>query len=320
MGGSVGVSTYTSEDTEMIAAEFAYATMENALQNTLINYASLHPGYDEYRYNIDEIKHDPYVLISIISVLHEGAWTLSDVQDTIDTLFYQQYILTENVVVEVRYRTVRTTHTDPDTGESYESSHEESYNYYICTVTLNNYDMSHIPVYIMSEDQLSRYALYMATLGNRPDLFPTYIYHHASTVLTPVHYGIPPEYFGDSVFAAMIKEAEKHIGRPYVWGGSKPSTSFDCSGFVSWVVNNSGWDVGRLTAQGLYNICTPVSESNAKPGDLIFFVGTYNTPGVSHVGINVGDSMMLHCGNPIGYASTNTAYWKSKFFTYGRLP
>jgi len=320
MGGAVGASTYPSEDAEMLAAEAAYAGMEASLQYELDNYSRLHPGYDEYHYDLDSIEHDPYVLISILSALHDGAWTLTEVQGTLDMLFYQQYILTETVVRETRYRTETSTYTDPDTGESYTESYEVAYDYYICTVTLENFNLSHLPVYIMGEDRLSRYALYMATLGNRPDLFPVYAYPHASTIRDYERYDIPPEYFGDEKFAAIMKEAEKYLGYPYVWGGSNPATSFDCSGYVSWVINHSGWNVGRLGAQGLYNICTPVSASNAKPGDLIFFVGTYDTPGVSHVGIYVGDGMMIHCGNPISYASVNTSYWQSHFYAYGRLP
>jgi len=172
----------------------------------------------------------------------------------------------------------------------------------------------------MGEEKLSRYALFMATLGNRPDLFPVYLYPHASAYKDYGRYDIPPEYLADETFAAMIKEAEKYLGFPYVWGGYCPATSFDCSGFVSWVINHSGWNVGRLGAQGLYNICAPVSASSARPGDLVFFVGTYDTPGVSHVGIYVGDGMMLHCGDPIGYVSINTAYWQNHLYAFGRLP
>lgn len=204
--------------------------------------------------------------------------------------------------------------------EEYEYEDEVPYDYYICTVTLENFDLSHVPVYIMSEDQLSMYALYMASLGNRPDLFPDSEYIQKHLIDGYTDYDIPPDALEDAEFAAMIKEAEKYLGYPYVWGGSNPSTSFDCSGFVSWVLNHSGWNVGRLSAQGLYNICTPVARSNARPGDLVFFVGTYDTPGVSHVGIYVGNSMMIHCGDPITYANINTVYWQSHFYTYGRLP
>jgi len=314
LGGAVGASTYPSEDAEILAAEAAYAGMEADLQNYLDNYESTH-GYDEYHFDLDDIWHDPYVLISILSAWHEGAWTLAEVQGTLTTLFERQYILTETVVVEVR------SYTDTWTDEE-GNSHSETvyYNYYICTVTLENFNLSHLPIYIMGEEQLSRYALYMATLGNRPDLFPVSLYPSASTYKEYGRYDIPPEHLTDEVFAAIISEAEKYLGFPYVWGGSSPSTSFDCSGFVSWVINHSGWNVGRLGAQGLYNICTPVSASNAKPGNLVFFVGTYDTPGVSHVGIYVGDGMMLHCGNPIGYTSINTSYWQSHLYAYGRLP
>ena len=194
------------------------------------------------------------------------------------------------------------------------------YDYYICTVTLENFDLSHLPVYLMDEEQLSLYAAYMSTLGNRPDLFGTAEYPNASTLKEPTYYDIPPEALEDETFAAMISEAEKYLGMPYVWGGSSPSTSFDCSGFVSWVINHSGWSVGRQTAQGLYNLCTPVSSAQAKPGDLIFFVGTYDTAGVSHVGIYVGGGMMIHCGDPISYANINTSYWQSHYFSFGRLP
>ena len=172
----------------------------------------------------------------------------------------------------------------------------------------------------MTEEQLSMYSVYMSTLGNRPDLFPNGAYPNASILREPTYYDIPPEALEDETFAAIITEAEKYLGYPYVWGGSNPNTSFDCSGFVSWVINHSGWDVGRLGAQGLCNICTPVTGAQAKPGDLIFFKGTYDTPGVSHVGIYVGDGMMIHCGSPISYANVNTTYWQNHFYAYGRLP
>jgi len=257
----------------------------------------------------------PYVLISILSALHDGVFTAGEVQGDLSMLFDKQYILTENVVVGTRYRTE--TSTDPETGET--TSEEVPYDYYICYVTLENFDLSHVPVYIMDEEKLSFYALYMSTLGNRPDLFSGSQYPNASTLKPPTYYDVPPEALEDATFAAMLKEAEKYIGYPYVWGGSSPSTSFDCSGFISWVINHSGWSVGRLGAQGLYNICTPVSASQAKPGDLVFFVGTYDTPGVSHVGLYVGDSMVLHCGAPISYTNLNSNYWQSHFYSYGRL-
>ena len=319
MGGSgvggVFLSSYLSEDADMLAAEAAYAGLEADLQYELDNYESLHPGYDEYRFDLDTIGHDPYVLISILSALHEGVFTMDEIQSELQTLFDRQYTLTETVTVEVRYRTE--TRTDSE-GNEYDV--EVPYNYYICTVTLENFDLSHLPVYLMDEEQLSLYAAYMSTLGNRPDLFGTAEYPNASTLKDPTYYDIPPEALEDETFAAMISEAEKYLGMPYVWGGSSPSTSFDCSGFVSWVINHSGWSVGRQTAQGLYNLCTPVSSAQAKPGDLIFFVGTYDTAGVSHVGIYVGGGMMIHCGDPISYANINTSYWQAHYFSFGRLP
>ena len=317
-GGGVSnvmASSYLSEDADMLAAEAAYAEMEAELQNELDHYESLHPGYDEYRFDLDEIGHDPYVLISILSALHGGVFTIDQVQGDLQTLFDKQYILTETVTTETRYRTE--TRTDSE-GNEYEV--EVPYTWYICTVTLENFDLSHVPVYMMGEEQLSLYATYMSTLGNRPDLFGTAEYPNASTLQEPTYYEIPPEALEDETFAAMITEAEKYLGYPYVWGGSSPSTSFDCSGFVSWVINHSGWNVGRLGAQGLYNICTPVSTSQVQPGDLIFFVGTYDTAGVSHVGIYVGGGMMIHCGSPISYANVNTTYWQSHFYSFGRLP
>lgn len=317
--GAIGAGTYPAEDAEMRAAEAAYSGMEADLKNELDHYETLHPGYDEYHYDLDELEHDPYVLISILSAWHKGAWTPNEAQGTLGMLFERQYILTETVEVEVRYRTETDTWTDAD-GNTHTDTYEVPYNYYICTVTLENFDLSHLPIYIMSEEQLSRYALYMATHGNRPDLFPVSQYPNASTLKRYTDYAIPAAYLEDETFAAMIGEGEKYLGYPYVWGGYRPSTSFDCSGFVSWVINHSGWDVGRLGAQGLYDICTRISAANAKPGDLIFFVGTYDTPGISHVGIYVGDGMMIQAGDPIGYADTTTSYWQSHFYAFGRLP
>ena len=310
--GAVGATTYPSQDEEMLAAEAAYSGMEAELQAYLDNYESTH-DYDEYHFDLDSIEHDPYVLISILSVLHEGAWTADQVQGTLETLFDRQYILTEDVVVEVRYRTESRTDSE---GNSY--TVEVPYNYYICYVTLENKNLSHLPLEIMSEEQMARYALYMSTLGNRPDLFLESAYVEKYITNPPADYDVPEEYLDDETFAAILGEAEKYLGYPYVWGGSSPATSFDCSGFVSWVINHSGWNVGRLGAQGLYNICTPTS--NPKPGDLVFFVGTYDTAGVSHCGIYVGDGMMIHCGDPIQYANLNTSYWQSHFYAYGRLP
>ena len=310
-GGGVAASSYQSEDADILAAEAAYCALEAELQEYLGTYERTH-DYDEYHYDLDEIKHDPYVLASILSALHDGAWTASEVQGTLQMLFEKQYILTETVVTEVRYRTV--TRTDSE-GNEYEV--EVPYNYYICTVELENFDLSHIPVYIMDEETLSKYALYMSVLGNKPELFGDSEYIPKYITNRPEGYEIPPSAMEDETFAAVITEAEKYLGYPYVWGGSSPSTSFDCSGFVSWVLTNSGvCNTGRLGAQGLYNISTPVS--NPQPGDLVFFVGTYDTPGVSHVGIYVGNSMMIHCGDPISYSNLNSSYWQAHFYAYAR--
>lgn len=318
VGSGIAASTYPLQDADMLGAEAQYCEMEAELQRYLDTYESTH-DYDEYHFDLDTIEHDPYVLISMITALHQGEWTLDEVQGTLQMLFDRQYILTEDVVVETRYRTETDTWTDAD-GNTHTDTYQVPYDYYICTVTLENFNLSHVPVYIMSEEQLGMYATYMATLGNRPDLFPGSGYIGKYVEGSYTDYDIPPEALDDEVFAAIIKEAEKYLGYPYVWGGSSPSTSFDCSGFVSWVINHSGWDVGRLGAQGLCNICTPVSSANVKPGDLVFFTGTYDTPGVSHVGIYVGNNMMIHCGDPISYANLNSSYWQSHFYRYGRLP
>ena len=318
VGSGIAASTYPSQDADMLGAEAQYCEMEAELQRYLDTYESTH-DYDEYHFDLDTIEHDPYVLISMITALHQGEWTLDEVQGTLQMLFDRQYILTEDVVAETRYRTETDTWTDAD-GNTHTDTYQVPYDYYICTVTLENFNLSHVPVYIMSEEQLGMYATYMATLGNRPDLFPGSGYIGKYVEGSYTDYDIPPEALDDEVFAAIIKEAEKYLGYPYVWGGSSPSTSFDCSGFVSWVINHSGWDVGRLGAQGLCNICTPVSSANVKPGDLVFFTGTYDTPGVSHVGIYVGNNMMIHCGDPISYANLNSSYWQSHFYRYGRLP
>ena len=304
IGSAVSSSTYPSKDQDMLDAEATYSAKEAELQSYLDNYESTH-SYDEYHYDLDEIGHDPYVLISLLTAYHEGEWTISEVRSTLDMLFEKQYKLTEEVVAETRH-----------------DSDGNSYTYYICYVTLENFDLSHLPVYILNEQQMSMYAVYMSTLGNRPDLFPQSEYPNASVTDDFLDYDVPPEALEDEQFANMIKEAEKYLGYPYVWGGSSPSTSFDCSGFVSWVINNcgNGWNVGRLTANGLLGICTPVSSANAKAGDLIFFQGTYNTSGASHVGIYVGGNYMIHCGDPISYADISSSYWQSHFYTFGRLP
>ena len=319
-GGGVSnivASSYLSEDADLLAAEAAYCAKEDELRRYLDTYEQTH-DYDEYHYDLDEIEHDPYVLLSILSALHEGQFTIDQVQGDLQMLFDKQYILTETVEVERRYYIETDTWTDEE-GNTQTESYRVYYDYYICTVKLENFDLSHLPVYMMDQETLSMYAVYMSTLGNRPDLFPSSGYVPKYVTNPPAKYEIPAEYLSDERFATLITEAEKYLGFPYVWGGSSPSTSFDCSGFVSYVLTNSGLcDTGRLGAQGLYNISTPVSEP--RPGDLVFFVGTYDTPGVSHVGFYVGDGMLLHCGDPIQYTSLNTNYWQSHLYAYGRPP
>ena len=237
--------------------------------------------------------------------------------------------MTIEEVVETRYRTetrTRTvTYTDPETGESYDEEEEYEvevpYQYYILNVNMENNGLSEILLTAgLTDDQISRYALLMQTLGNRPDIFGDNPY--AIAMQDVLHYDIPGEALTDERFRRMITEAEKYLGYPYVWGGSSPSTSFDCSGFVSWVINHcgNGWNVGRLGAEGLRQICAIIPPSEAKPGDLIFFQGTYDTTGASHVAIYVGNNMMIHCGNPIQYASIDTTYWRAHFYCFGRLP
>ena len=317
VGSGIAASTYPSQDTDMLGAEAQYCEMEAELQRYLDTYESTH-DYDEYHFDLDTIEHDPYVLISMITALHQGEWTLDEVQGTLQMLFEKQYILTEEVIIETRYRTETDTWTDAD-GNTHTETYRVPYDYYICNVRLENFNLSHVPVYIMSQEQLSMYATYMSVLGNREDLFGDSPYVDKYITNPPADYDVNPEYLNDEKFAALITEAEKYLGYPYVWGGSNPDTSFDCSGFVSYVLTNSGLvNTGRLGAQGLYNVCAPVSKANAQPGDLIFFVGTYDTPGVSHVGIYVGDGVMIHCGDPIQYTSINSSYWQQHFYAFGR--
>lgn len=317
MGGGgftqVIMSSYTSEDEDIVAADEAYTLLEAELQERINNIESEFPGYDEYRYDLAQIGHDPFELASYLTALYVY-YTPEEVAVELQAIFGQQYTLTTTRVVEVRYRTE--TRTDSE-GNSY--TVRVPYNWYILYVTLENRAVSGVAAVNLDAGQMEMYVLYMETKGNKPYLFEGNIYVDRGD--PGGGYSIPPEALSDERFAVMIAEAEKYLGYPYVWGGSSPSTSFDCSGYVSWVINQTGIaSVGRLGAQGLYNYCTPVSPSEAKPGDLIFFKGTYDTPGVSHVGIYVGGGMMLHCGSPIQYTSIETNYWQSHFYSYGRLP
>ena len=281
MLGGVGASTYQSKEEDMLEAEEAYRAMEEELQYTLDNYEFLYPGYDEYRITGEVSGHDPYVLTSILSAMY-GKYTANEVHDTLERIFSLQYRLEERVRRGV------------------------------CTVKLTVKPMEEIAKSILTDEQYERYKLYMETKGNYPELFDS-----IDSLQTQAVHG---DMIVADTFTKVKAEAEKFLGYPYVWGVSSPETSFDCSGFVSWVYNHSGWSIGRCTAQGLYNICTPVSEDEVQPGDLVFFKGTYATYGVSHVGIYMGNAEMLHCGDPISYADLTLPYWKQHFFAYGRLP
>ena len=316
-GNAVLGTSYTAEDTDITGTDADYSALESALNDQISNIESTHPGYDEYRYDLAEIGHNPYELASYLTVLFED-YTRAEVQSTLQSLFAQQYTLTLTPEVEVRYRTE--TRTDSE-GNDYDV--EVPYNYYILNVKLTNKGLGAVVrASGLTTGQADRYDVLMTTSGNRSELFGEDVYGVAGGEYTD--YDIPGEALTDERFRRMITEAEKYLGMPYVWGGSSPSTSFDCSGFVSWVINHcgNGWNVGRLGAMGLEDICTPVSKANARPGDLIFFKNTYDAPypnRPTHVGIYVGDGMMIHCGSPISYASIETSYWQSHFYGFGRL-
>ena len=327
-------TSFTAEDEDIIGADNDYKALEAALRSKINNIERTHSGYDEYRYDLDEINHNPYELAAYLTVKFED-YTREEVQSTLEWLFEQQYELTLTEEVEIRTRTETRTETetgtrlvwDSDLGEYVEEEYEYEveveyeveYEYYILNVKLENKGLNRvIGSSGMSEDEMERYAVLLQTNGNRPDIFGDDIYAVTGEY---TDYDIPGEALTDTRFANMIREAEKYLGYPYVWGGSSPSTSFDCSGFVSWVINHcgNGWSVGRLTANGLMGVCDIIPRSSAKPGDLIFFQGTYDTSGASHVGIYVGNGMMIHCGNPISYASIETSYWQSHFYCFGRI-
>ena len=320
-GTNVVIDTsYTAEDADILGVEEDYKEMEAELQTRLDNIEDEYDGYDEYRISSDQIGHDPYELASYLTIVFQS-YKRDQVQSTLQELFDSQYELTVEEEVEIRTREVEHSSTDPETGEEDTWTETEEYEYYILNVNLKNNGLGKAIMEAgLTEDEMSRYAVLMQTYGNRREIFGDNPY--AVAVEDVLHYDIPGEALTDEKFRRMIAEGEKYLGYPYVWGGSSPSTSFDCSGFVSWVVNHSGngWSVGRQTAEGLRQCCSIIPKSSAKPGDLIFFKGTYNTSGASHVGIYVGDGMMLHCGKPIQYASCETSYWQSHFYCFGRLP
>ena len=324
---SLVIAAYPAGDEDLLAAERYYANLEKELQNELNHYASHHPDFDEYRIEADDIWHDPHVLMALISAHANGEWTVDDAYGYMDRLFEKQYILTEDIEEETRYRREWVTHhekiVDPETGEitwrPYEVLEDVPYTYRICTVTLDNFNLSHLPFYVLSREGVGRYAMYISVLGMREDLFRGNPY--ASTLREPGEYDIPADVMEDETFRRLIEEAEKYIGYPYVWGGDSPETSFDCSGFISYVFAASGVrDVGRLGATSLYGRCMPIAPQEARPGDLIFFEGTISgEEGITHVGLYVGGNHMLHCGSPIGYADLTDSYWQNHFYGYGRL-
>lgn len=324
-GGNVVLGTsYTAEDEDLKGAETDYTKLEDKLRKQIDRIETDHPGYDEYRYNLAEIGHNPYELASLLTVEFEN-YTRSQVQARLQSIFEAQYELKLEEKIEIRTRTVHSSSTDPETGETTDESYEEEYEYYILNVTLLNRGVDCVARNSgLTDDQLQRYEVTLDCQGNRDDLFAGIAFatpDGAGSSGEYQDYDIPGEALTDEKFRKMITEAEKYLGYPYVWGGSSPSTSFDCSGFVSWVINHcgNGWNVGRQTANGLMGKCDIISKSEAKPGDLIFFQKTYNTSGASHVGIYVGNGMMIHCGNPISYASIETNYWRQHYYCMGRI-
>ena len=327
---SMVASSYTAQDNDILTVEANYVALEEALQEQIDAIESDYPDYDEYRYNLAEIGHDEYELASYLTVLFED-YTPSEVSSTLQNIFDAQYELTITPITEIRTRTETRYRDETRYREeggvlvpytvtvAYEV--EVEYEYHILQITLTNSGIGAVVAGAgLTEDQMERYQILLSTKGNKAYLFEDSIYANPSDDY--LDYDVPGEYFTDIEFGNMIHEAEKYLGYPYVWGGSSPSTSFDCSGFVSYVINNcgNGWNVGRQTANGLKNCCSIIRPEEAKPGDLVFFQGTYNTSGTSHLGIYVGDGMMIHCGNPISYASIETSYWEEHFYCFGRLP
>ena len=329
---SLVIGTYPAEEDDLIAAERAYCEMEDALQDELDRYGERHPGYDEVQVEQMEIWHDPYVLLALISARIGGEWTVDTAMPTLELLFGQQYKLTTSVEKETRCRTEWKKEyeqvEDPKTGEMKWQENwvkiEVAYTYTICKVKLVNKILSHLPFIVLSREKVGMYALYMATLGNYPDLFAGK--PHASQLKEPMEYEVPEAYKqADPKFAKLVEVGERYIGYPYVWGGDSPETSFDCSGFISWIFKESGVrDVGRLGATSLYGVCTPIEPEEARPGDLIFFQGTLGdgvagNDGITHVALYVGDGYILNCGNPISYADLSRAYWQEHFYGFGRM-
>ena len=331
-GGSNSIlaTSFTAQDADIVAVEGDYVSLETDLQNTVNRIETDHPGYDEYQYDLSEIAHNPFELAALLTVLYED-YTESEVQSMLQTIKDYQYTLTLTQVVETRTRTEERTgtrtihHADgTTTTEEYTYEVEVEYDYYILKTKLtNNGIQAAINALGLTDEQLQRYAVILEMRGNKPDIFGDNPYANPGVSEEYQDYDVPAEYLTDQQFANMLNEAERYLGYPYVWGGSSPSTSFDCSGFVSYVINNcgNGWNYGRLTANGWKNTTARVNASDVKPGDLIFFQGTYDTSGASHVGIVVdpANKIMIHCGNPIQYASYDSNYWRQHFYCYGRI-
>lgn len=328
-GGNVVLGTsYTAEDEDLKGAETDYTKLEDKLRKQIDRIETDHPGYDEYRYNLAEIGHNPYELASLLTVEFEN-YTRSQVQARLQSIFEAQYELKLEEKVEIRTRKETRVgyRYNPITGTGHTYTYQVTvqYEYKILNVTLLNRGVDYVARNSgLTDDQLQRYEVTLECRGNRDDLFAGIAFatpDGAGSSGEYQDYDIPGEALTDEKFRKMITEAEKYLGYPYVWGGSSPSTSFDCSGFVSWVINHcgNGWNVGRQTANGLMGKCDIIPKSEAKPGDLIFFQKTYNTSGASHVGIYVGNGMMIHCGNPISYASTETNYWRQHYYCMGRI-
>ena len=328
-GGNVVLGTsYTAEDEDLKGVETDYTKLEDKLRKQIDRIETDHPGYDEYRYNLAEIGHNPYELASLLTVEFEN-YTRSQVQARLQSIFEAQYELKLEEKVEIRTRKETRVgyRYNPITGTGHTYTYQVTvqYEYKILNVTLLNRGVDYVARNSgLTDDQLQRYEVTLECRGNRDDLFAGIAFatpDGAGSSGEYQDYDIPGEALTDEKFRKMITEAEKYLGYPYVWGGSSPSTSFDCSGFVSWVINHcgNGWNVGRQTANGLMGKCDIIPKSEAKPGDLIFFQKTYNTSGASHVGIYVGNGMMIHCGNPISYASTETNYWRQHYYCMGRI-
>ena len=328
-GGNVVLGTsYTAEDEDLKGAETDYTKLEDKLRKQIDRIETDHPGYDEYRYNLAEIGHNPYELASLLTVEFEN-YTRSQVQARLQSIFETQYELKLEEKVEIRTRKETRVgyRYNPITGTGHTYTYQVTvqYEYKILNVTLLNRGVDYVARNSgLTDDQLQRYEVTLECRGNRDDLFAGIAFatpDGAGSSGEYQDYDIPGEALTDEKFRKMITEAEKYLGYPYVWGGSSPSTSFDCSGFVSWVINHcgNGWNVGRQTANGLMGKCDIIPKSEAKPGDLIFFQKTYNTSGASHVGIYVGNGMMIHCGNPISYASIETNYWRQHYYCMGRI-